>query len=119
MTDSRTGYPLHTSVYCGKMRSGPSSQFGHSYNVVKDLLTKAGLFHKGYHLFVDNFYTSPTLAEFLFGKETLLTGTMHANRKGIPTLLKKAKPKEKECHYFRKGPLLALSWREKKCRTLF
>ena len=86
VTDSGTGYPLHTSVYCGKKQSGPSSEFGHSYDVVKDLLTKAGLFNKGYHLFVDNFYTSPTLAEFLFGKETLLTGTMRANRKGVPTL---------------------------------
>lgn len=114
VTDSATGYPLHTTVYCGKKRSGASSQFGHSYDVVKDLMTKAGLFNKGYHLFVDNFYTSPTLAEFLFKNQTLLTGTLRANRKGVPNLLKKAKPKAKECSYFRKGPLLALSWREKK-----
>ena len=75
MTDSGTGYPLHTSVYCGKKRLGPSSQLGHPYDVVKDLLTKAGLLNKGYHL---------------FGKETLLTGTMRSNRKVVSTLLKKA-----------------------------
>ena len=113
VTDSATGYPLHTSVYCGKKRAGLSSEHGHSYDVVKDLMTQAHLLNKGYHLFEDNLYTSPTLAEYLFGQRTLLTGTLRSNRKGVPTILKNAKPKE-ECSYFRKGHLLALSWREKK-----
>lgn len=90
MAESGTSYPLHTSVYCGKKLSGPSSLFGHSYDVVKVLLTKAGLFNKGYQLFVDNFYTSSILAKFLSDKKTLLTGILRANGKGVPTLLKKA-----------------------------
>lgn len=114
LTDSVTGFPLHTMVYCGKKRSQPSSEFGHSYDVVKELMTEAGLLNKGYHLFVDNFYTSPTLAQYLHSKKTLLTGTLRSNRKGVPQMLKAAKPKEQECMYFRKGPILALSWREKK-----
>lgn len=114
VTDSATGFPLHTLIYCGKKRSRPSSEFGHSYDVVDELMTEAGLFNKGYHLFVDNFYTSPTLAEYLYSKRTLLTGTLRSNRKGVPQMLKAAKPKEQECFYFRKGSMLALAWREKK-----
>ena len=35
--------------------------------------------------------------------------------KEIPQMLKSAKPKVGECFYARKGPLLTLSWKEKKC----
>lgn len=114
VTESQTGYPLHTTVYCGKRRAPAASELGHSYDVVFDLLTQAGLLNKGYHLFVDNFYTSPTLADHLFSNDTLLTGTLRSNRKGVPAVIKAAKPKEKECVYFRKGSMLCLSWREKK-----
>ena len=114
VTESSSGYPLHTMVYCGKKRSQPASQFGHFYDVVRELMLEASLFHKGYHLYVDNFYTSPTLAEFLYTQRTLLTGTLRANRKGVPVMMKSAKPKVGECFYARKGPLLALSWKEKK-----
>jgi len=99
VTNSETGYPLHTSVYCGEIS-------GHSHDVVKDLMTKAGLLNKGYHLL-----TTFTL-EHLHTQQTPMTGTLRVKRKGVPNLLKDAKPKEQECAYFRKGDLLALSWRE-------
>lgn len=69
-------------------------------------MTKAGLLNKGYHLL-----TTLTL-ENLYTQQTPMTGTLRAKRKGVPNLLKDAKPKEQECAYFRKGDLLALSWRE-------
>ena len=112
VTKSQTGYPLHTTVYCGKRCAPAASEFGRSYDVVFDLLTQAGLLNKGYHLVVHNFYTSPTLTDYLFSKDTLITGTLHSNRKGVPAVLKTAEPKEKECVYFRKGSILCLSWRE-------
>ena len=114
VTESSSGYPLHTMVYCGKKHSQPASQFGNSYDVVRELMLETSLFNKGYHLYVDNFYTSPTLAEFLYTQKTLLTGTLRANRKGVPVMMKSAKPKVGECFYAKKGPLLALSWKEKK-----
>ena len=95
-----SGYPLHTMVYCRKKRSQPASQFCHSYDVVRELMLEASLLDKGYHLYVDNFYTSPTLAEFLY--------TQRANRKGIPVMIKSAKPKEGECFYARKRPLACI-----------
>ena len=41
-----------------------------------------GLFHQGYHGFVDNFFNSPQLINDLLDKGCLATGE---NRKGIPT----------------------------------
>lgn len=40
----------------------------------------------GYHLYTDNFYTSPHLAKYLFTRSTHLCGTVRPNRKGLPTL---------------------------------
>ena len=39
---------------------------------------------QGYNLFVDNFYTSPTLASDLFARKTHLTGTLDRSRKNTP-----------------------------------
>ena len=88
-------------VYCGKKCSQPSSQFGHSYDVVKELMTEAGLLNKGYHLFVDNFYTSPTLAQYLHSKKTLLTGTLR-KQKGSSSDVKISKTKRTGMHVFQK-----------------
>ena len=63
--------PIAYTVYCGKKRAPTASEFGHSYVVVFDLLTQAGLLNKGYHLFVHNLNTSPTVADHLFSKDTL------------------------------------------------
>lgn len=37
---------------------------------------------KGHIVFTDNFYTSPTLADFLLSCDTYLFGTIRTNRKG-------------------------------------
>lgn len=116
--ESSSGYPLHTLVYCGKKRSQPASEFRHLYDVVKELMMQANLLTKGYHLYVDNFYTSPVFAEYFFPQKTLLTGTLRANRKGVPAMLKSAKPKVGECFYARKGPLLAVPWKKRNHKNL-
>ena len=40
----------------------------------------------GYHLFTDNFYTKPVLAQALCTAGTLRTGTVHGNSRGIPVI---------------------------------
>ena len=119
LMESQSGFPLHITVFCRKRGSPPASEFVHSYDVVFDLLTQAGLLNKGCHLIVDNFYTSPTLAEHLFSKGILVTGTLWSNRKGVPAILKAAKLKEKECAYFRKDrPFASPGGRRKQRRNL-
>ena len=43
-------------------------------------------FYKGHAVYIDNWYTSPTLAEFLHGRDTGMCVTVKANRKGMPKL---------------------------------
>ena len=50
---------------------------------------------KGYHIFTDRFYTSPTLCEELRKLSFHLTGTVMPSKKGMPNeLSKKSKKKE-------------------------
>ena len=114
ITESSTGYPMHMMVYYGKQRSAPAAEHGHSYDVVMKLLYEANLKNKGYHLVVDNFYTSPALAQHLQESKVMLTGSLRPNRKGVPVIIREAKPKVQDCIYARRGPVLALSWKEKK-----
>lgn len=68
--------------------------------------------NKGYHLFIDNFFTSIPLAEYLYNKMTFITGTIRKNRAGLPKeLVNKYKVGEKL--YLRSNELLALAYREK------
>jgi len=43
--------------------------------------------NQGYRLFVDNFYTSTRLAEFMSENGTTLVGTVRPNRRDFPTAL--------------------------------
>ena len=43
-------------------------------------------FYKGHVVYIDNWYTFSTLAEFLHDRDTGMYGTVKANRKGIPKL---------------------------------
>lgn len=43
---------------------------------------------KGYHLFVDNFFSSIPLAKFLYDNSMFITGTIRRNKKGLPLVIK-------------------------------
>ena len=40
---------------------------------------------EGHRIFVDSYYTCPLLARELYFKDTFITGTVRANRVGMPT----------------------------------
>ena len=49
------------------------------------------LFGKGYCVTVDNYYTSPQLADALVMNQTDTYGALHMNRKEVPEELKRKK----------------------------
>ena len=55
---------------------------GEIINVVFSLLND--FLDQVFSLYIDNFYTSPVLANDLFSHKTNTTGTLSINRKGIP-----------------------------------
>ena len=81
LCDSHNGYTINFSVYRGKngeLRSGK----GLGYDVVLSLMRD--YLNQGYCLYIDNFYTSPTLALDLFDEGTHITGTLSVSRKEVP-----------------------------------
>ncbi|XP_026667264.1 piggyBac transposable element-derived protein 4-like isoform X1 [Ceratina calcarata] len=81
--------------------------------VIDNLLSMSNYFIKGYHITVDNFFTSIALARSLFEKNTFLSGTIRSNRKHIPSQLK-SKLEVGEYKYQRNREILLLAYREKK-----
>lgn len=113
LCDSVTKYCLAFDCYKGSKKNDGIKEHCLAYKVVKNLLSICQYLNKGYHIFLDNFFVSLPLAEYLYSKCTFLTGTVRRNRKGIPEEIKENLDVG-EKKYVRSGPNLFLSYREKK-----
>ena len=82
LCNATNGYTVNFSIYRGKTGEVVSGN-GLSYDVVFRLMDE--YLDQGYNLFVDNFYTSPTLSFDLFARKTHLTGTLDRTRKHVPS----------------------------------
>ena len=114
---SSNGYTIDFNVYIGKAAGRDLSAHGLGYDVVMKLM--APYLNQGYHLYVDNFYTSVHLFKHLFEQGVPATGTISENRRGFPVNLKNgkqwAKGLERGCmHWERDPPCLAFQWVDNK-----
>ena len=110
LSDALTGYVLHVELYAGK--DFPiQSDMGQAHSVVMKLLREANVLNKSYHLFADNFYTKPVLVNEPSAANTLLTGTVRDNSRGLPVL--PGRLDIGESVNYRSGDMLLIAWREK------
>ena len=77
---------------------------------------------QGYSLYVDNFYTSPTLVSDLYDLGVHVTGTLDCTRTGIPAeiaslkkQMAKASVNRGEGAYVRDGICAYAVWKDTKC----
>ena len=111
LCEALTGYVMHVELYAGK--DFPiHSDMGQAHAVVMKLLREANVLNKGYYLFTDNFYTKPVLATELSAANTLLTGTVCHNSRGLPVL--PGRLDIGESVNYRSGDMMLVAWREKK-----
>jgi len=75
--------------------------------LIKDLL------QQGYCVYMDNYYTSPTLFRHLSVQGTDAVGTLRLIRKNVPNDIKKQIPRGSVVSRY-SGRLLALKWKDKK-----
>lgn len=109
------GYFWNAYVYEGKQAQALplTNVVGASGAIVCHLLSS--LKNKGYHLYLDNFYTSIALAQYLRGTwTTCVCGTMRPNRARIPQVLKDANLLKGEYAFRRLGPVLCLKLHDRK-----
>ncbi|XP_053323867.1 piggyBac transposable element-derived protein 4-like [Spea bombifrons] len=116
LCESGTGYTVSFRIYEGKDSyldpPGCPQSVGTSGKIVWDLLSP--YLNKGYHLWVDNFYTSPDLFHFLFLQQTPACGTVRPTCKGFPKILMYPKQKRGSTSALRSQELLALRYTDRK-----
>jgi hypothetical protein len=117
LADSSNGYTVDFNVYIGKDAASETSENGLGYDVVMKLMQP--YLGQGYHLYLDNFYTSTKLLKDLFLHATPSTGTVKLSRKGFPKCLLDAKAwarkgKRGDFRWIRHSPVLAMQWIDSK-----
>ncbi|XP_042856522.1 piggyBac transposable element-derived protein 4-like [Penaeus japonicus] len=103
------GYTSAFKVYMGQDRGSLPA----SMKAVTDLMSAASLFDKGYELYTDNWYSSPTLFHHLQARKTNAVGTVRLNRKFMPKDLRVTKKGQIDSRSTATG-MLALSWKDRK-----
>lgn len=108
-------------TYIGKDGTLETSGNGVTHDIVMQLTEKYQ--EKYHHVYVDNFYTSPTLFTSLWKAGTGACGTLRCNRTGTPDIIKKPPPMKKgDVITHRDGRLFFLKWKDKRevtvCTTL-
>lgn len=105
-----SGYTWKFRLYTGKAKDT-------IVGLVMSMMT--GLLDKGYRLFMDNWYSSPTLFGELFKRKTHACGTVRANRVEMPKNLKPARKMTRGMSIFKRSKeLLAMLWFDKRDVTM-
>ncbi|CAL1596266.1 unnamed protein product [Knipowitschia caucasica] len=122
LADSFNGYTVDFVIYTGKSQF--SSGVGLAYDSVMSLI-KPSFLGSGYHLYVDNFYTSPKLFMDLYSMGIGACGTYSENRRGCPRTQSNAlgkKDKRGTITWIREGPLVFVKWMDSRevsiCSTI-
>jgi hypothetical protein len=79
LCESRTDYTVRWFLYTG---SDPVSWQGLDYDVVTRLVEP--FYNIGYHVYMDNYFSSPVLFQELAHQQTGACGTVRVNRQGVP-----------------------------------
>ena len=118
--EAESGYCIGLEVFTGNKNSecikmskpiDPTSSL--TTQLVLGLLEKCKLLDKGYHIYMDNYYSSPELMEELYLHSTFPVGTCHSNRKCLPKAVTLAQLKPGQSCFRRAGSLLCIKWCDK------
>ncbi|XP_050392713.1 piggyBac transposable element-derived protein 4-like [Patella vulgata] len=115
LTDSKHGYIMNAEVYTGKRADALTvDNLGITGNLVVRMTQDFQ--NQNYILFMDRFYTSVELAEYLLNKGIGMCGTAMTNRKEFPKFLKRTNKQmhRGDCEIVYNGNVSALVWMDKR-----
>ena len=117
VADSSNDYTVDINIYIGKDVAREISKFRLGHDVVVRLTSP--YYNQGYHLFIDNLYTSVHLIKHLFQHGVIATGTILQTRKDMPENFKKGSEWGKNkargtMRWQRDPPYLILQWVDSK-----
>ncbi|CAG2198193.1 unnamed protein product [Mytilus edulis] len=110
-------------VYSGRING--VAAHGLANRVVKNCIEKANVIGQGYHIYMDNYFTSPTLFTDLFEhSNTAACGTVRINRRELPKDIMKKNPEgvinRGDMQFRQKDAVAAVVWKDKKkCKLNF
>lgn len=107
------GFFCYEGAKCEEKAEIRKKGLGHV--VVTKLFQLGNYLNKGYHVVIDNFFTSIALAKYLFENATYLTGTIRSNRRGLPKDIT-ANYDIGQVKYFHSDEILLCGFREKKSK---
>lgn len=112
--ESETGYLYGSILYTGKTPelAGVHEDYGLSGKVVVELL--GDLVGQGRNLFVDNWYSSPSLFLAVHAKETNICGTVNMKRKGMPKKINEKRVKRGDIVVRHNKTMAFCGWRDKR-----
>nr|XP_037283985.1 piggyBac transposable element-derived protein 4-like [Rhipicephalus microplus] len=117
LCESSSGYCLNFSIYTGKSEKTPATDgLLCSESVVLDLVGKR--LPDGHTIFMDNWYSSPTLFRHLKDAGSNAVGTVRLHRKNMPKGFNQLKLKKGECEVLFARGIMALTWQDKKQVTM-
>lgn len=109
LVDCETGFILDFVIYTGNDTDYDQFQLGVTGDIVANFLQP--YFFKGHVIYIDNWYSSPILAEFLHDRDTGICGTVKSNRKGMPEL--KDALEKNEVQIAHTSTWLVIKWKAK------
>ena len=112
-----SGYLWNSYVSLGKVNNSPgdaayTEELGKSGVIVPKLMSE--LYNKGYHVYMDNWYTNLKLFQHLESNGTAACGTAWKERIMLPRSLRNESLKDRESAFRRSDNVMMLWYRDKK-----
>jgi hypothetical protein len=112
LCESASGYIWKSLVHIGTAMKLDDSNDGLTSSRIVMTLAR-DLLGKGYSIFMDNWYSSPSLFRQLHMNQTDAVGTVRLNRKNMPNKLKRKIPRGQTVSCFTTD-MMALKWMDKR-----
>lgn len=112
LCESRSGYVWNFLMYDESSMTFTDDRDSQGEEVVMTLMEP--LLGKNYKVYVDRFFSSPSLAERLLEAQTYMCGTVMKNRTGMPKNFPSEQLNHGEIKTYQKNGISVFTWRDKK-----